>query len=236
MVLPAPFGPKQADRFAAPHVEAHALDHLASAEALLDAVHREEGFAALLRARRLAIVGRLAVAWLVGLRLVGLWLVGLRLAGLRLMALPRMVRLLVAALLVVVLLVILLRIILLLRIGLRIAALLVIVSVVWLRHVRRPRTLLGRQRPCCVLATGLLRFLWQSQSFPGQSGHRPAERPQIDAPEAGRRLLLALRLAAEEKVKHVCLGYQRLRRRGSATNAARRNGCSGWPAVRRLRA
>ena len=57
MVLPAPFGPKQADRFAAAHVETHALDHLAAAEALLDPVHREEGVG-LLR-RRLPMVGPL---------------------------------------------------------------------------------------------------------------------------------------------------------------------------------
>src|SRR4030095_9743360 len=138
--------PQQAHRFTAAHVEVHALHHLASAEALLDALHREERFAVALLRAWLTMVGRLARAGLVSLRLK---------------VLPRMVRLLVAALLVIVLLIVVLRIILLLMFGLRVAALLVIVSVVLLRHVRRPRTVLGRQRLCCILATGLWRFLWQ---------------------------------------------------------------------------
>jgi hypothetical protein len=48
----------------------------------------------------------------------------------------------------------------------------------------------------------LLRFARQVQCDPRQRRHRPAERREVDAPEPGRRFLVALTIAAEQRHVH----------------------------------
>ena len=200
---------QQADRLAAAHVEAHALDHLAPAEAFLDAAHREEVFAALgLRHRRtllLAMTLAGILAWISGGD--ASWLLIVRRVVVLLIAVRRIVRFAAAD-----------------RAAGSLAGRSRAAGGRFAAGSRAAARRCGRGRcsrggrgrcspwrgPCRVLAAGLRRFLRQVQRHPGQRGDRPAQRPQVDAPEAGRRLSLASRIAAEEGVKHVCLGSSAL--------------------------
>src|SRR5688572_20298627 len=90
---------EQADRLAAPHVEAHALDHFAATEALLDPVDGEKSLG-LLR-RHLPMVGPLRCPLrMLGLLVLLLVVAALRMTALLLVFVVLMLRLLIIGLLI----------------------------------------------------------------------------------------------------------------------------------------